>query len=200
MGRKSYSNREVLENSAEISISDLLDIGLLKDNYCLASWKHNITSSRQGIIAEVETSVCFGGPEREQSLNYIQFDYRYSGKNFRVRHPIEIVKGTFGGHVYYFTCSCYKNDVYCGARMKKLYFGGHVWACRHCLELVYQNCRYKGDVVQNLYNAEKWEKKAEKLKRANHPKKAKKAMEKANVYREKHEIVFSLEARRRFGL
>lgn len=57
------------------------------------------------------------------------------------KYPILTTPCNYGGVRYWFRCSVYRNGVYCGRRVSKLYKGGgsHYFACRHCFDLTYSS-------------------------------------------------------------
>jgi len=127
----------------------------------------------------------------EACKNFIQFEYNYQGQPVSFKQPIEIQPVHLGGYRYYFRCNCTKNGRYCGRRVKALYFGGNIWACRHCLELVYQNSRYHRDEAARLRNnAEVLQKKADTLRTYKHPRKANILERKAWDYEQAAEEAF----------
>lgn len=182
MGRDSYSHRRVIEFSAGVRIQDLINYGLTQKP-CRGSWNYNITRNGYEQLADVTFTVQIINKERLSDKNFIQFEYDYQGQPVSFKQPIEIQPVHLGGYRYYFRCNCMKNGRYCGRRVKALYFGGHVWACRHCLELVYQNSRYHRDEAARLrHNAEVLQKKADTLRRYGHPRKANRLEWKVNEY------------------
>lgn len=42
-----------------------------------------------------------------------------------------------GGERPWFRCEAYRNGIYCGQRVGKLYGAGRIFACRHCYQLCY---------------------------------------------------------------
>ena len=176
MGRDTYSHRRVLEFSAGVRIQDLKNYGLLNRGSLKASWNYNITQTRgmyKENLADVTFTVQLSNTDRLSDKNFIQFEYDYQGQHISFKHQIEIQPVQLGGYRYFFRCNCTKNGIYCGRRVKALYFGGNIWACRHCLELVYQNSRYHRDEVARLRNnAEVLQKKADTLRTFKHPRKA----------------------------
>ena len=172
MGRDSYSHRRVIEFSAGVRIQDLINYGLTQKP-CRGSWNYNITRNGYEHLADVTFTVQIINKERLSDKNFIQFEYDYQGQPVSFKQPIEIQSVHLGGYRYYFRCNCTKNGRYCGRRVKALYFGGNIWACRHCLELVYQNSRYHRDEAARLRNnAEALQKKADTLRTFKHPRKA----------------------------
>jgi len=186
MGRDTYSHRRVLEFSAGVRIQDLKNYGLLNRGSLKASWNYSITRSGglyKENLADVTFTVQLSNTDRLSDKNFIQFEYNYQGQPVSFKQPIEIQPVHLGGYRYYFRCNCTKNGRYCGRRVKALYFGGNIWACRHCLELVYQNSRYHRDEVARLWNnAEVLQKKADTLRTFKHPRKASRLEWKAYDY------------------
>ena len=190
MGRDSYSRRAILEYSAGVRIQDLINFGLTQKP-CQGSGNINITQNECEHLASVTITVRILNRDRLSDKNFIQFEYDYQGRHLSFKQPIEIQPVHLGGYRYFFRCNCTKNGQYCGRRVKALYFGGHIWACRHCLELSYVLSRYHRagtGALTNLSNI--YEKKAERLRQANHPRKANKALWKAYDYGQKADESF----------
>jgi len=192
MGRDTYSHRRVLEFSAGVRIQDLKNYGLLNRGSLKASWNYNITRGMyKENLADVTFTVQLSNTDRLSDKNFIQFEYNYQGQPVSFKQPIEIQPVHLGGYRYYFRCNCTKNGRYCGRRVKALYFGGNIWACRHCLELVYQNSRYHRDEAARLRNnAEVLQKKADTLRTYKHPRKANILERKAWDYEQAAEEAF----------
>lgn len=173
MGRDSYSYRRIIEDVAGVRIQDLKNYGLLNKGALNANWKYKIN---QGVFrAPIEVSVYIQllNTEHESAANYIHFDYEYKGNKISLRHPIEIQPVNLGGYRYFFKCDCIKGGHYCGRRVKALYFAGNVWGCRHCLELVYNNCRHhRNEGIRLRNNADTLHHRADILRRHGHPRKA----------------------------
>ena len=55
------------------------------------------------------------------------------------RIPIDWTACNLGGERPWFRCSAYRNGIYCGRRVAKLYGAGKLFACRHCYDLAYQS-------------------------------------------------------------
>ena len=118
-------------------------------------------------LANVKYTVLLSDEEKS-----IRFEYDFNNRHYDFKHPIIKQPVNFGGYRYFFRCNCTKNGRYCGRRVKALYFGGNIWACRHCLDLVYYSCRYHRDGYEYLHKAELLEQKAKKLRERKHPRKA----------------------------
>lgn len=204
MGRWGYSRRRVLEHTAGIAIQDLKHYKLLnRDGAVIGDWKYTLTlktTCSNDHLADVHFTVQIVNRELFSEKNYIQFDYEYQGQPVSFRHPIEIQRVHLGGYRYYFRCNAVKDGRHCNRRVKALYFGWHVWACRHCLELVYQNCRYSRDIIRYSYCADTFRKKAAILRQYNHPRKANRLQEKALYYEIEHERLFCETMQRRWGM
>ena len=98
-------------------------------------------------------------------LAYKTRDYR-NGEDWvkiKQRYPIVTSPCNYGYYRYWFKCSVFKNRVYCGRRVAKLYLGGgnKYFACRHCYELSY-NSRIQGwaysipDIEKYEESIKKW--------------------------------------------
>lgn len=166
MGRWSYSGRLVADSLQTISIYYLKKHGYLNGNF-----EGSLTWSCRG---ETTGSIAFETHVTEEE-KYIRLIYtitrRDSGKkdNFDYKIPIETTDCHFGGKRYWFRCSLYKNGIYCGHRVAKLYEGGDYFACRHCYDLTYEsrneNPTYRGFPYKQLTTESKIDKLYEKLKK-----------------------------------
>lgn len=193
MGRDSYSHRRILEYSAGIRIQDLKDYGLLNRGSLKARWNLSITQTRgvfKETLADCIFTVQLSNTDRLSNKNFIHFDYDYHGQHISFKHLIEIQPVHFGGYRYYFKCCCTKNGQYCGRRVKALYFGGTVWACRHCLELVYAACRLHRDRMEYGERARILQARAERYRRNKHPRKAKRLLRIAEEYEYRADIAY----------
>jgi len=165
MGRSSYSTRSVIEYSTAVTIQDLLSAGALK-RACDAYWTYGIFGDGEKLV-DVSANVRFRGDD-----SFIGFRYHYKGRDHDFKHQIVRQAVHFGGYRYFFQCGCVKDGQYCGKRVKALYWGGHVYACRHCLELVYLSCRYHRNFMEYRLRANALEKKTRAYRRNRHPRKA----------------------------
>ena len=200
MGRHPYSSRQIIEYSGGVYIRDLKNYGLLNQGPVTAQWNGHITRNNLESLAEVTFSVQILYSRHHPHNNFIHFEYDHEGQHITFKHIIEIQPVHFGGYRYFFRCCCKKNGIICGRRVKALYFGGHIWACRHCLELVYQNCRYsRDDASRYRNNAEILQKKAEVLRKYRHPRKANLLHWKAWKYLGLSDQAFTIKFQRRFG-
>ena len=186
MGR--YSRRRILENSAGISIRDLLNSGYLKKLSIGVSTLTLTRSHQSGILATVEMKVQVTSRDRFSEENYIQFSI--NGES-AIRHSIETIPCHLGGYRFYFRCSCYKNKAYCGKRVKSLYFGGHIYACRHCLDLSYQQARDHRSFMYASHITDKLMKRADNLRQTGHPRLANRLYIKAEKYRQLSNAIFT---------
>jgi hypothetical protein len=100
-----------------------------------------------------------------------QFVYRYregGGDWEEMSYKFNLVPlvCNFGGKRWFFRCGLYKNGVFCGRRVAKLYQVGKYFGCRHCAELSYSSCNEnKKGVFSFLLSMSKGEECFEKLKR-----------------------------------
>ncbi len=94
--------------------------------------------------------------DTSSSTPHIEFDYkiknRYEGneawKVMKYEFVMESNPCRFGGKKWFFICGLYKNGIYCGKKVRNLYFAGNYFACRKCANLSYQSCneskKYQG--------------------------------------------------------
>jgi hypothetical protein len=187
MGRSSYSCRRVIEHSTAVTIQYLLAAGVMKRD-CDASWTNSITRNGKK-ITDVHYNVRSRGDD-----SYIRFQYQYGGQDLSFRHRIVRQPVHFGGYRYFFECGCSKKGRYCGRLVKALYRCGPVFACRHCLELVYLSCRYHRDWMLYSYWADALESKAERYRHNKHPRKANRLLSLVYDYRKQADRDFIAKA------
>ncbi len=84
----------------------------------------------------------------------IEFDYKTKKhseeewRDIKYSFPMTSIPCRYGGKKWFFTCSLYRNKVYCGKRVRNLYKAGDYFGCRTCANLSYESCneskKYKG--------------------------------------------------------
>jgi hypothetical protein len=183
MGRSSYSSRRIIEHSAAVTIQDLLSAELLGRD-CNASWTHSISRNEEK-LTDVHFNVTTKGDD-----SFLGFRYNYDGRDNDFKHRIVRQPVHLGGYRYFFECGCTKNGQYCGRRVKALYWGGHVYACRHCLDLVYLSCRAHRDAMEYSVRASALENRAKAYRRNRHPRKSNRLLWLADEYMERGNIAF----------
>lgn len=138
MGRYDYSSRSKVEDVIKIQTSFLK-----KHNYFCGYNSGNITWTRSGAWGEHKSSVSIvvsiSNEEKWLKINYTQTDRDTQiKKDFDYKIPLTYTPCRFGGKRWWFICPWYKNGVYCGKRVGKLYKDGDYFACRHCYNLTYE--------------------------------------------------------------
>lgn len=144
MGRDSWSDRRTVEGCL------CLDIFKLKewDYLCgfragTIQWKNASGEVKDSIGIAVSVSLQ-GYGEDEVQLTYWTTDRATGGKK-DLDYKIELVSTPchFGGVRWWFICPLWKNSVYCGRRVGKLYLppNGIYFGCRHCYDLTYRSCK-----------------------------------------------------------
>ena len=65
---------------------------------------------------------------------------KYAGMEYKI--SIERMACRLGGWRYWFLCPVFKDGVYCGNRVTKLYLppSGKYFGCRECYDLTYESC------------------------------------------------------------
>ena len=182
MGRDSYSPRRILEHSAGITIQDLKAAGLLTGKDLIANWNYTLSRGND-LLCRVYCTVTMKDWQGD-----IAFKYNYNGQDYSFKQRIVKQPVHYGGHRYYFKCDCTKNGQYCGRLVKALYWGGNVYACRHCLDLVYSACRNHRDRMEYSERARILQARAERYRRNKHPRKANRLLWTAYDYENKAEI------------
>lgn len=184
MGRDSYSPRKVIEYSAGITIQDLKAAGILCGKNLTANWKYTLSRGDYH-LADVYYTVKMKDRQGE-----IAFRYNYNGQEYNFKQRIISQPVHYGGYRYYFQCGCTKAGRYCGRLVKALYWGGNVYACRYCLDLVYLSCRIHRDKMEYSERARALQKTAERYRRNKHPRKANRLLWIADEYEYKADIAF----------
>jgi hypothetical protein len=131
-----WSKKPVVESCDTIDTSDLRRWGLLAAGTCRAgslSWRRG------------------GAPEPSSTVGYtltvgkddgaLRLDYRMVASGEALAYPIRLVTSPchLGGVRWWFHCPLSVNDVACGRRVRKLYFRGRYFGCRHCHGLAYRS-------------------------------------------------------------
>ncbi len=167
MGRYSYSNKQNADDLRKIEMSWLKKNGYVYNNNPFQLGGITWTSSYSGKKNSINFSVSTYEEGKKMRIYYTLTD-NGTGEQKDINYTVPIVSTPcyFGGVRYWFICSLYKQGVYCGRRVAKLYQGGDYFACRHCYDLTYSskcvNMRsswYSSIVVMNTWDrAEKIEK------------------------------------------
>lgn len=89
---------------------------------------------------------------------WTDMDYKYNLLSIPCR---------FGGKRWYFECGVYKNGVFCGRRVAKLYDAGNYFCCRQCAELSYESCNENKKYRKGFFKLLTQEDKAEEYYRKN---------------------------------
>jgi len=156
----------IKENCQTISIYDLKKWGSLNGYHSgTITWTSG-WSEKKSSVSYIIDLASFDN-EKYFKLNYTITDHSSEEKHdIDHKYPILTTPCNYGGKRYWFQCSVYRQGVYCGRKVAKLYIGNgsHYFACRHCYNLAYQSQmesdRYKGFVsIPDIERAE------EKVKR-----------------------------------
>lgn len=122
---------------------------LKKHDYFCGFRSGTMTWTRSGMWGENKSSVGIEVSVRNDN-DYLRIHYtqteRDTGekKDFNYKIPLTTTPCKYGGVRYWFTCPWYKNGVYCGRRVSKLYKDGDYFACRHCYDLTYESRNRSG--------------------------------------------------------
>lgn len=135
MGRRNYSNRDIVEECRVVDISFLKKHGFLKSSrYGLLKWTNS---------SGKENSISVQSLVNEEPISII-FSYKItkpSDEKEDLNYNLELTKTpcNYGGFRYWFKCGGIVNGVYCGRRVSKLYKSpmGKYFLCRHCYNLTY---------------------------------------------------------------
>ena len=184
MGRDSYSCRDILEHCVDIKIQDIQVPKALREKHCQGEWEINYWRGDEQ-VAKGRAAVVMHDP---QLGSFIEFKYHADGRDYHYRQDIVRIPAHYGGHRYYFQCCMSRGSFYCGRRVKTLYFTDTVYACRHCLRLVYLASRLHRDRVEYSERGRALEKRAERYRRNSHPRIANRLLWKAENYYEKDGI------------
>jgi hypothetical protein len=139
MGRYSWDKKDTVEDCRSVSISFLRKHGY----FCGyrtggIAWKNCYGEETSSIGITVSTSDG-GGVARF----YYTVTDRSSGEKTDYDYKVQLttIPCHFGGVRYWFVCPLYRNGVYCGRRVAKLYKapGAAYFGCRHCYDLSYES-------------------------------------------------------------
>jgi len=124
-----------------------IDINFLKKHGCLKggiSGKLTWTNSHSYEKSHVDIEISLFG-EKRLRLRYVQID-QTTGKKKDLKYEIPITNTScrYGGKREWFICPWYRNDIYCGKRVRVLYKKGDYFACRHCHTLTYSSKNLSG--------------------------------------------------------
>ena len=160
MGGWNSRGKTEADDVKKISVSFLKKHGYFKGWLSgTMTWTRSGWGDEHKSSVGIEVSTLDGG-------NYLRIHYTQTDrdteekKDFDYKIPLTTTPCRYGGKRYWFICPWYKNGVYCGKRVGKLYKNGDYFACRHCYELTYssrnQSGRYKGFVsIPDIEEAEK---------------------------------------------
>ena len=113
-------------------LRDIKERGCYKNT--TISWGENGSHGSIGAIVDL----C--GDDKHVRFTYTQTDsFTGEKKDFDYKVPLVETPCHFGGSRYWFECSLYKNNQYCGRRVGVLYKDGNWFGCRHCYELTYSS-------------------------------------------------------------
>jgi len=119
----------------KISTSFLKKHGYFKNWLAGTIASYSSCSGKSSVSVEVvmrEDGGCF-------RIQFIQNRGTNEETNFDHQIPLTTTPCRFGGRRYWFKCTLYKNDRYCGKRVGVLYKRGDYLACRHCFNLTYSS-------------------------------------------------------------
>lgn len=142
MARYYYSGaRDTVEGAKRIELS-----WLKKNNYLVGLYGGKMTWSRNGNpTGNIDIRVDTYSDNPNIKLTYkirkhgeeLWTDIDYSLK-------MESLPCRYGGKKWFFICGLYKNNQYCGRRVRVLYQTGNYFGCRHCANLSYDSCNASG--------------------------------------------------------
>ena len=139
MGRYHWNKKYIVEDCRSVSVAFLKK----HDYFCgfrsgSIIWKNSYGEQTSSISVSVYTL---------EEDKYVRFYYtitkRNTGEKIKCDYKVQLVKTpcNYGGFRYWFICPIYKNGVYCGRRVGKLYLapGTNYYGCRHCYNLSYES-------------------------------------------------------------
>jgi len=147
-----------------------ISISFLKKYDYFTGWKSGtMTWTRNGWGGEHKSSVSIEVSTMHEDkylrINYTQTDREtQEKKDFDYKIPLTNTPCRYGGVRYWFTCPWYKNGVYCGKRVAKLYKDGDYFACRHCYNLTYES-RNRSGIYRNFVSVPDVEEAEKEVKR-----------------------------------
>ncbi len=134
-----------------------ISISFLKKYDYFTGWMSGtITWTRNGWGGESKSSVGLEAStmhdDKYLRIHYTQTDRNTQAeKDFDYKIPLTTTHCRYGGVRYWFTCPWYKNGVYCGRRVAKLYKDGDYFACRHCYNLTYESRNAKKSYKKGVF-------------------------------------------------
>ena len=168
---RGWSNREVIEDTAKITIQDLKTWGYLRPGYksgTLTLLRNGQENGSVGIAVKID-----------DDNSFIEFDYSVNGKPVNYSHKIELFPCNYGYYRYYFICR------ETGKRVTALYMVNGYYASRHYHKMAYQCSRDHRSIFGIIHKWQNLDSKSEWLKKNGHPRKAKKYYWKARYFENK---------------
>jgi hypothetical protein len=138
MGRYYYSGTKDTTEGAK-----RIELGWLRKHKYLDGYRTgNIGWSRNGSpTGNIDISVNTILENPSITLSYkVREGSESEWTHAKYSHRLESTQCNFGGIKWYFICSCIKNGVVCGNRVRILYLAGKYFVCRKCADLTYETC------------------------------------------------------------
>ena len=137
MGRYYFDSKSTVEDSTQLSIFKLKELGLLT-GYCATTltWTRSLSGHKSSIGIVVDTEDLYA------KVNYTVTDRNTDEKtDYDYRIALTTTSCNFGGVRYWFICPLSTNGAYCGRRVGTLYLapGAKYFGCRHCYNLSYES-------------------------------------------------------------
>ncbi|MGA2910488.1 MAG: hypothetical protein ABSE04_01665 [Candidatus Microgenomates bacterium] len=104
------------------------------------TWRRNSSDKGSSISFLLWTAP----PDPYLKISYTRTNRDETKTDFDYKIPLTTTPCHFGGLRYWFICPWYKNGVYCGRRVGKIYLGRDYFACRHCYSLTYASRKLSG--------------------------------------------------------
>lgn len=153
MGRYGGSGKNTVEDCKSISIFWLKKQGCFKNGIVYTGGKMKWTSSMGEDRGSIGFSIKINGDKGQLTFQYT-YANPYNDIKEELDYPVDLVSTlcNYGGRRWWFICTAYKNGIYCGRRVGKLYLGsgGKYFACRHCYNLTYQSCKEHDKRISGL--------------------------------------------------
>lgn len=135
-------------SKTEVEDVKKIEASFLRKHGYFKGWRNGTitwTSGWSGDKSSVGVEVSTLDGEDYLRIHYTQTEWRTGEKkDFDYKIPLTTTPCVYGGQRYWFICPWYKNGVYCGRRVAKLYKDGDYFACRHCYNLTYESRKLSG--------------------------------------------------------
>jgi len=153
MGRRAWSDRELIEDCKSISTFSLNQSGVFSGHVvATVEWRRRWYAQAQSM--EVE-AIATSDVEHAGSVRIrYEISRRLTGKRELFDYNVELEASpcNFGGIRYWFVCPVLHDGAPCGERVAKLYLPPNRkhFGCRHCYNLTYRSQKERRPMVSKM--------------------------------------------------